>query len=658
MSRSRFRRVPASTTRRPATRARAGTTRAAAAATLAAIGALAAVPAVASAEQVTITSFDGTKLDADFLPAEGLKAGEKAPTVVMTHGFLFTRESTESGLLGLLGQVPAGAFRKAGYNTVTYDSRGFGRSGGEIELDSPDFEGRDASAVVSYVATRPEARLDGPGDPRVGMSGASYGGGVQWAAASRDRRIDALTPSLSWTSLVQAIGRDRRLKLGWWLPLVGGGELSGLAFGAIAPQGPELGALPPELIRLSAQAVLTGKAGPEFTEYIRARSTGEAIAKVEAPALIIQGTPDTVIGLDQSIEMRRLLRQAGTPTKVLWFCGGHGLCLTGTGGEDVVRPRVLAWMDRWLKGDAKAQVGPAFEWVADDGKLRSAADLPLKPAGEITAQGSGKLTITPLGTASGLVVAATRALNAVEAPIPAQTGTRDVVGVPTLRLRYSGTSTDVQSHLFAQIVDETRGVVVGNQVTPIPVVLDGREHTVERPLEGVAMRVTPGSRYRLQVSDGSNVYGLTTGVGAVDLKDVRIALPVGDAAGTTADPTFVNGVAGTTAAAPAATTRPRRPGTKRIRLKTLRATGVVLRGDAAKARRVRVSLVVSATTAKRLKLGSRTIATKRTTGKRAWSVRLRPTAKVATTLRRRASVTATVRVSAGTSRTAKVVVRR
>ncbi|MEV4423268.1 alpha/beta fold hydrolase [Patulibacter sp. NPDC049589] len=625
---------------------------------LAAALAFAAVPAAASAEQVTITSFDGTKIDADFQPADGLKAGEKAPTIVMTHGFALVRESTELGLPGALGQVAAGAFRKDGYNTITYDSRGFGRSGGEIQLDSPDYEGRDASAVVSYVATRPEAQLDKPGDPRVGMHGASYGGGVQWAAASRDPRIDALTPAISWTSLVQALGRDGRLKLGWGLPLVGAGEVSGLALGVLAPQGLELGAFEPRLVSLALQGAVTGKAGPELTDYLRARSTGEAIAKVHAPALILQGTADTLFGLAQSIEMRRLLRQAGTPTKVLWFCGGHGVCLTGNGAADVLQPRVLAWMDRWLKGDTKADVGPAFEWVSDDGKLRSAADLPLKPAGEITAQGSGRLAITPLGTASGLLIAATRALNAVEVPIPAQTTAKDVVGEPVLRLKYRGTSTDTSSHLFAQLVDEDRGVVVGNQVTPIPVTLDGQEHEIERPLEGVAMHVSPGSHYRLQVSDGSNVYGITTGLGSVDLADVRVTLPVGDAAGTTADPAYTGTVPAATPAPATPAKKAAKARTTRIRLTTFRRRGVLLRGDVAKARRVRVSLVVSKATAKRLRLRTRTIATGRTTSRRAWSLRLKPTAKVATALRRRASSTATVRVSSGTARTAKVVVRR
>ena len=623
--------------------------------------ALAALPAAASAEQVTITSFDGTRINADFQRADGLKDGATAPTIVMTHGFGATRETLEIGALAEpIGQVPAAAFRARGYNTITYDSRGFGRSGGEIDLDSPEREGRDASAVIDYVATRREARLDAAGDPRVGMHGASYGGGVQWAAASRDRRIDVLAPSISWTSLVQALARDGRLKLGWGLALVGLGEVSGLALGAFAPQGVELGAFPVELLTLATQGAVTGRAGDALTGYLRARSTGDGIANVRAPTLIVQGTADTLFTPSQSLEMRRLLKQAGVPTKVLWFCGGHGVCMTGNGGDQVVQPRVLSWMDRWLKPDPSVDVGPAFEWVADDGKLRAAQDFPLRPAGEITARGSGTLPITPAGTVSGILIAATRALNAVEVPVPAQTATRDVVGEPVVRLRYRGTSTAPDAHLYAQLVDEERGVVVGNQVTPIPVTLDGQEHTVERSLEAVAMRITPGSRYRLQISDGSNVYGLTTGVGGVELSDVRLRLPVGDAAGTPADPTFTGAAtsgSGTTTGA-GGTTKTTRTITRRVRLSTLRRRGYLLRGTTTTARRTRVSLVVSAATARRLGLRSRTIASGRTAKRKAWSLRVRPSARVATALRRRASVTATVRVSSGTVRPNRLVVRR
>lgn len=42
-------------------------------------------------------------------------------------------------------------------------------------------------------------------DPRVGMLGASYGGAIQFAAASVDHRIDAIIPIDTWNGLPSAL---------------------------------------------------------------------------------------------------------------------------------------------------------------------------------------------------------------------------------------------------------------------------------------------------------------------------------------------------------------------------------------------------------------------------------------------------------------------
>ena len=81
-------------------------------------------------------------------------------------------------------------------------------------------------------------------------------------------------------------------------------------------------------------------------------------------------------------------------------------------------------------------------------------------------------------------MAAAPAANAVNVPVPPPGSATQVVGEPRVELTYSGTGT--ARHVFAQIVDVRRNVVLGNQVTPIPVTLDGQRHTVTRPLEAVA----------------------------------------------------------------------------------------------------------------------------------------------------------------------------
>ena len=62
------------------------------------------------------------------------------------------------------------------------------------------------------------------------------------------------------------------------------------------------------------------------------------------------------------------------PTKMLWFCGGHVVCLTGAGETGHIERAVLNWFARYLKKDTTVQTGPRFEWLADDAKWRSGAD--------------------------------------------------------------------------------------------------------------------------------------------------------------------------------------------------------------------------------------------------------------------------------------------
>ena len=136
-----------------------------------------------------VTSFDGTRIVLSFFPAEGLQPGQKAPTVLIGPGWSSGRDTDEnSASSDLFGSTGVGPFRRAGYNVLTWDPRGFGESGGTVQVDSPQYEGRDVQALISYVAQQPEAKLDGAGDPRVGMSGASYGGGIQLVTAAIDSR--------------------------------------------------------------------------------------------------------------------------------------------------------------------------------------------------------------------------------------------------------------------------------------------------------------------------------------------------------------------------------------------------------------------------------------------------------------------------------------
>ena len=95
-------------------------------------GALACVPA-ASAKDVTITSFDGTKLAAHWFPGKGVSSDSPAPTILDGPGWSQPGDTDTGGgqSAGAIFGVPGiSNFIDHGYNVLTWDPRGFGQSGG------------------------------------------------------------------------------------------------------------------------------------------------------------------------------------------------------------------------------------------------------------------------------------------------------------------------------------------------------------------------------------------------------------------------------------------------------------------------------------------------------------------------------------------------
>jgi ABC-2 type transport system ATP-binding protein len=451
---------------------------------------LLALAAPAAARDAVVRSFDGTKLHVSFFPAD---AGKRAPTIMMTHGWAGRRDRT-----------PNPALRKAGFNVLTWDSRGFGDSSGTVTIDYRRNEGRDVRVLLDWLARQREAKLDRRRDPRVGMYGGSYAGGIQFVAAAIDRRIDAITPSIAWHSLLTSLYKAETVKGGWSALLYGAGQAAGR--------------LDPHITSAFGSGAATGTLSAEDRAWFASRGPGSLVRRIKVPTLILQGTPDTLFTPSEAIDNYRILRRNRVPAKMLWFCGGHGTCMTGEGTAGHVERRAVAWLKRYVMRRKKVKTGPRFEWLGDDAVWRSARDFPPKAGTPVVGEGSGTLVVSPADAVSGSAIAAAPAANAVNVAIPELTV--PAVGEPRLTLTYSGTGT--ATHVFAQIVDEQRNLVLGNQVTPLPVTLDGAQHTVTRRLEGVA---AAGGRYRLQIIGGSQVYGPVRGAAAITFASARVELP-------------------------------------------------------------------------------------------------------------------------------------
>ncbi|MGB3442005.1 MAG: alpha/beta fold hydrolase [Actinophytocola sp.] len=155
-------------------------------------------PAEVTTRELTLTGAQGpgdpaaVKLDATlYLPEQ-----TPAPAVIVAHGFGGSKQSVDGD---------ARELAQRGFVALAYSARGFGRSEGQIALNSLAYEVADARKVVDWLGERSEVTQDGDGDPKVGVTGGSYGGSLSLLLAGTDKRVDALAPTITYNDLSQAL---------------------------------------------------------------------------------------------------------------------------------------------------------------------------------------------------------------------------------------------------------------------------------------------------------------------------------------------------------------------------------------------------------------------------------------------------------------------
>ena len=491
----------------------------------------------AEARDVNVRSFDGITIRAHFYPASSRAANERVPTVLVGPGYPTNGDTNPDGATS--DQIGQRFLRAEGYNTLTWDPRGIGGSGGIVNFDSPDFEARDVQALIDFVATTPEALLDGPNDPRVGMSGSSYGGNIQLTTAALDSRLEAIVPDVTWHNLGTGFFPDGAMRTSFSVLICGAGSANGVPGNLIGPAAAVLDRAASQLKTACLESI-GGAVNPPSRQWFTDRTPPALLQRIKTPTLLSQGTIDTVFAVSEVVENYRVLKANGAPVKMMWYCGGHAVCQTPAGEEGHLRRAGLTWLNRYLKRNESVDTGAPFEWLADDGVWRGGPGYPLPDAGTVEASGANfkSLGISLVdSTSSGTDgFAATPSPNAVTVGFDAPPAGSDIVGPPKLKITYKGNALKPNTYLFAQIVDGRANRVVDLNATPLPVVLDDRVRTVERNLNPVAVHAGSSEQYRVQITPGTGVFGKQGSVGGVILQKVDASLPLvtaGGAAGLT-----------------------------------------------------------------------------------------------------------------------------
>jgi ABC-2 type transport system ATP-binding protein len=263
-----------------------------------------------------------------FKPA-GAGRRHRVPMIMHSHGWGGSRATDPSAVA---------TFLEAGYGVISFDQRGFGESGGHAYVENPAVEGHDVRKLVRLVSRMRWVQHDGPGDPRMGAIGGSYGGGYQFLAAFEELRLrgkpvfDALAPEITWNDLKDSLAPEGVVRTAWASLLSAGAAQSD--------------ALPPGIYQGLAEGMATGTwpDGSAGTEDLDAffRKNGpkwhvDHGRRLDIPVLFGQGTTDSLFPLQQGLRnwATAITRHARRHSIFVGYNGGHVLPAVVPAGPSV-----------------------------------------------------------------------------------------------------------------------------------------------------------------------------------------------------------------------------------------------------------------------------------------------------------------------------------
>ncbi|MDQ3646211.1 MAG: CocE/NonD family hydrolase [Actinomycetota bacterium] len=284
-----------------------------------------------------------------------------------------------------------------GYAVVFLAVRGTADSGGCMNLMGPE-ERADLDQAVTWLGTR--AWSNGS----VGMVGKSYDGATQWeAAASGNPHLKTIVPLSGVPDLFELMYGNGTVD--WRSP----GILNGIYYSESAAfyapgRSPEhtveVTACPEYAVGMGASAYSAATAELDPFGYYAARRYRDAVVKKYRGSIyLVQGLQDWNVNPGQQFPWIWELEERGVYVKYLLGQWGHSWPYDDGSRMDW-GDVLLAWFDRWLKGDREAALGPRVEVEDAQGNWRSSSDwragrrleLFLDPDHSLARKASGKKT--------------------------------------------------------------------------------------------------------------------------------------------------------------------------------------------------------------------------------------------------------------------------
>jgi alpha-beta hydrolase superfamily lysophospholipase len=366
----------------------------------------------ATAQELTITTSDGTKLACGLVLPSGSPPSGGWPGVLLFHGLGQTHTAMET--------IASVALAPAGFASLACDARGTGASGGKFGLDGPN-EVQDARDLFNWLAARTDVS-----DTRIGAFGLSLGGGAVWNAAVAGVPFKAIVPAITWTSLGAALNPNGVPR---------GGEIVQLA--QVVPFSHWDSSLTQARTDLLAGNVT---AAVKSTEA--ARSSRPKLHSLTVPTLLLQGRHDFLFDLDQALAAYKLL--AG-PKRLYLGDLGHPPATNPTIELPTYLGEAVAWFAHYLAGVGTVHGGVQLAHDPWDGSTTSYSALPRTRHMSVNLPGSKR--ISAAGSAS-------RSVRPTGGPL-------ETFGDGSVSVRYSGNSALTEIRAMVSVKGSSAPVTVG-----------------------------------------------------------------------------------------------------------------------------------------------------------------------------------------------------
>ncbi|MFE9538940.1 CocE/NonD family hydrolase [Streptomyces sp. NPDC006691] len=238
--------------------------------------------------------------------------------------------------------VQAMRFARRGYHVLAYTARGFGESGGEVEV-AGEADVTDGIKALDHLIEQTSGAIG-----RVGFLGDSYGSGISQLVAAEDPRVRAVVALSTWGDLGEAFYENGTRHVAAVRTLLGAAATARLS----------------ERTQQAFDDVLANENVEETLRWAAERSPFHRVGKLnerQVPVLFSQAWHETLFPGNQTLKTFNAL---SGPKRLLWSIGDHsGPEMTGILGlPNRIWQEAHRWFDQHLlEADDDESAAAAFD---------------------------------------------------------------------------------------------------------------------------------------------------------------------------------------------------------------------------------------------------------------------------------------------------------